>query len=345
MATIIYTLLATRSAPNFDLGAIAIPGGENLLLVQAVNAKGEVSEYSDAVVYFKDYSEYVIRQTTLAAITDSVRTKTKKTEPILIESLPSEIDTILVPKGHKEEPITQNGDSIPVAEWETVKVEVQPPLYEDTIEENTEEGKPRTPPEGYYGFSKVHVKVPIPEGYHKSNGKTKSITENSGDEPTSVMDTDGTFYPTVSVNVQPLLQNKTATKNNESVTADSGFYGLRQVDVNVPTADARESGKKWTMNNTLSLPSDGDPGLDAYHFMPCNIDGKERAGFRITSTDVYALQKGSAAHTYLQHSLYNKSTKWASTTPAVIEAKAPGAGSKIALSPWLAKWLDDNSVK
>lgn len=75
---------------------------------------------------------------------------------------------------------------------------------------------------GYDGLSKVTVE-PIPTEYIKPTG-TKNITQN------------GTFsiksYAEASVNVQPNLQEKTATENGE-VTPDTGYDGLSKVVVNV----------------------------------------------------------------------------------------------------------------
>lgn len=117
MITKEYEPIASSSDPNFDLENINLDGGDHLLVVQAVNEEGEVSEYSDEVVYTQEHSLYAIEKTTLTAIADSVRAKTGKTDPIPTEDLPSEIANIMsgVTAEEYDGSFSVNGDSVSAA--------------------------------------------------------------------------------------------------------------------------------------------------------------------------------------------------------------------------------------
>lgn len=107
-----------------------------------------------------------------------------------------------------------------------ITVNVQPPLQSKSVTEN---GKV-TPDDGYYGLKDVTVNV---DPRRPEEKLTQSITSNGT----------STFTPTpgyvfneaeITVNVTPPLQEKTVTSPNATVTADSDYYGLNKVTVNVP---------------------------------------------------------------------------------------------------------------
>lgn len=143
--------------------------------------------------------------------------------------------------------------------YSQVVVNVQPALQEKSATP-TKVQQVVTPEEGFYGLSKVTVaKIPdnyvIPigaveittNGTHDISGKAsanvnvqpklqeKTATANGEVAP------DDTYQglSKVTVNVQPKLQEKTATTNG-AVTPDSGFQGLSKVTVSVPATPTEE---------------------------------------------------------------------------------------------------------
>lgn len=159
--------------------------------------------------------------------------------------------------------IEENGE-YDVKGYEFAKVNVQPPLQKSTVAPS-EELQKIVPGEGAYGLSEVSVlpipvdtlptitengvhsiepgkymktvtvDVPIPDGYLKPVGDFP-MTEN------------GTYdvrrYETATVNVQPVLQEKSVVPTNEaqSIEPDEGVYGLSKVTVEaVPTEEVSVS--------------------------------------------------------------------------------------------------------
>lgn len=76
---------------------------------------------------------------------------------------------------------------------------------------------------------------------------TLEATEN---KTYKASDEDLEGYSTVTVNVQPKLQAKTATENGE-VTPDSGYDGLSKVTVNVPATAPKLQAKTATTNGVV----------------------------------------------------------------------------------------------
>lgn len=112
--------------------------------------------------------------------------------------------------------------------YSQVVVNVQPALQEKSATP-TEAQQVVTPEEGYYGLSKVTV-AKIPDNYVIPTGVVE-ITANG------THDVSGKASATV--NVQPKLQEKTATANGE-VTPDAAYEGLSKVTVNVPATPTEE---------------------------------------------------------------------------------------------------------
>ena len=104
-----------------------------------------------------------------------------------------------------------------------VTVNVQPTLQEKTITP-TKESQIITADSGNYGLSKVIVD-PISDEYIKPEGNL-SITTNGTYDVTALA--------SASVNIQLVLQEKTATTNGV-IKPDSGYAGLSKVTVTVPT--------------------------------------------------------------------------------------------------------------
>ena len=112
--------------------------------------------------------------------------------------------------------------------YSQVVVNVQPALQEKSATP-TEAQQVVTPEEGYYGLSKVTV-AKIPDNYVIPTGVVE-ITANG------THDVSGKASATV--NVQPKLQEKTATANGE-VAPDAAYEGLSKVTVNVPATPTEE---------------------------------------------------------------------------------------------------------
>ena len=151
----------------------------------------------------------------------------------------------IVPTGSIE--ISEN-DTYDVTEYASAVVDVHPDLRPLSVNDNGE-----YTPDGFDGYSSVTVDVePVLE--------VLSVTENGLYLPES--GTDG--FDRVSVDVQPDLQAKSATPSEtaQTITPDSGYDGLSQVNVGaiasdyVGTSITRRSGSDLTASgNTVSVPS------------------------------------------------------------------------------------------
>lgn len=125
----------------------------------------------------------------------------------------------------EEKAVTTNGSVTPTSGkyLSKVTVNVQPSLQEKTVTP-TKSVQTITADSGNDGLSKVIVN-PISDEYVTPEGST-SITANGT--------YDVTTFASASVNVQPVLQEKTATANGV-IKPDSGYDGLSKVTVTVPT--------------------------------------------------------------------------------------------------------------
>lgn len=143
--------------------------------------------------------------------------------------------------------------------YSQVVVNVQPALQEKSATP-TEAQQVVIPEEGFYGLSKVTVaKIPdnyvIPtgeveitaNGTHDVSGKASATVNVQPKLQEKTATANGEVTPDaayeglskVTVNVQPKLQEKSVTANGE-VTPDSGFQGLSKVTVNVPATPTEE---------------------------------------------------------------------------------------------------------
>ncbi|MBQ1758967.1 MAG: leucine-rich repeat protein [Prevotella sp.] len=127
------------------------------------------------------------------------------------------------------------------------EVVVEVPQDEPVLETlNVVENGTYTPSGNMDGYDEVVVDVP------QATLGELSVTENGVYEPTSV---DG--YNRVEVDVNPPLQDKTITTNG-TFTADSGYYGLDEVTVDIDTVNNQD--KTITENGTYTADS-GYTGL------------------------------------------------------------------------------------
>ena len=145
--------------------------------------------------------------------------------------------------------------------FSSVNVRVDVPNPQLTVLNATENGHYEAVDSGFYGYQSVYVNVPIPEFttgqmritengiYRASQQGVDGFDAVEVDVPTQEFTTEelnatenGEYTPStdgyskVNVNVQPSLQSKSVeiTSNGTStITADSDYYGLESVDINV----------------------------------------------------------------------------------------------------------------
>ena len=323
-----YTLLDTSDDPNFDLESMNLDGGDHLLVVQAVGENGEVSEYSEEVVYTQEHPDYIISKSTLTSIAESVRGKTGKTDPIRTEDIPAEIESILVPTGTKPETITENGEH-DVTEYEKVNVDVPVPdgylIPTGSIDiTKNEDGI------DVADLASVNVNVPIPDGYIIPSGTT-NLTSNTT--------YDVTKYAKAYVNVKPPLQEKTATSNG-TVTPSSGYYGLSKVTVNVPEEALQQLGSKRKFITKIDV-SNVVAGYDHYAF-PCRVYDMQFAGLAKDGSSLYGLRIINNDCQY--YHLYSSSSGWIESETPVIEFALGDITGSIYFPTSAHKWVMANTV-
>lgn len=137
---------------------------------------------------------------------------------VTVSAIPS---NYIIPSNTKT--ITTNGTH-DVTAYASASVDVQPTLQAKEVNPSTSE-QTITPDAGTYGLSSVKVNAIQTE---------EKTTATNGD----VTPTSGKYLSKVTVNVQPTLQEKTATptKSSQTITADTGNYGLSKVTIN-PISD------------------------------------------------------------------------------------------------------------
>ena len=145
--------------------------------------------------------------------------------------------------------ITENGTyDVTLKQYADVQIP-DPPLQNKTVTENGT----ITADEDYYGLGTVIVDVPQPSG-------NIDITQNGT--------VDVTDYETANVDVQPMLQSKSVTENG-TITADEDYYGLREVNVNVPVPPAPVYQERRFTANGIYYP---ETGYDAISKVEVSVD-------------------------------------------------------------------------
>ena len=136
---------------------------------------------------------------------------------VVVEAIPYDY---VIPNGTTQ--IASNG-LVKISEYEYASVDVKPSLQDKTAI-LSKAGQVVKPDAGYYGLSKVDIPA-IPNNYVVPTGDLSINTNGSKD----VKD-----YASVTVNVQPTLQQKTVTPTDKQtvVEADSNYNGLLSVTVN-----------------------------------------------------------------------------------------------------------------
>lgn len=127
---------------------------------------------------------------------------------------------------------------------------IEPKLVDKTFKKN---GTYNPKDENADGYGVVTVDTYVPEFVEKD------ITEN-GEYVAQDDNADG--YSKVNVNVQPPLQDKTVTENGK-VTADGEYYGLKEVNVNVPQG--------VFPNGTKDITENGTHGVREYENVNVNV--------------------------------------------------------------------------
>ena len=136
---------------------------------------------------------------------------------VVVEAIPYDY---VIPNGTTQ--IASNG-LVKISEYEYASVDVKPSLQDKTAI-LSKAGQVVKPDAGYYGLSKVDIPA-IPNNYVVPTGDLSINTNGSRD----VKD-----FASVTVNVQPTLQQKTVTPTDKQtvVEADSNYNGLLSVTVN-----------------------------------------------------------------------------------------------------------------
>lgn len=163
-------------------------------------------------------------------------------------SYAEKIDDIAGGVHNQDKTITENGTYTYDEGYTGLgEVVVEVPSEEPVLETlNVSANGTYTPSGNVDGYDEVVVDVP------QATFEGLSVTENGVYEPTTA---DG--YNRVEVDVNPPLQDKTITTNG-TFTADSGYYGLDEVTVDIDTVNNQD--KTITENGTYTADS-GYTGL------------------------------------------------------------------------------------
>ena len=223
-----------------------IPTGE---LSVTSNGKKDVTQYSSIDVDIEPNLQSKSATPTKSSQTVTADSTYDGLSSVTVNPIPNEY---IIPSGSKS--ITANGTS-DVTSYSSVNVNVQPSLQSKTTTPTKSE-QVITAESSYDGLSSVTVN-PIPNEYIIPSG-SKSITENGT--------SDVTAYASVSIDVQPDLQTKTATPttSTQEITADSAYDGLSKVTVNpIPSQYIVPSGN-------LDITANGSTNVKNYETV--NVD-------------------------------------------------------------------------
>ena len=223
-----------------------IPTGE---LSVTSNGQKDVTQYSSIDVDIEPNLQSKSATPTKSSQTVTADSTYDGLSSVTVNPIPNEY---IIPSGSKS--ITANGTS-DVTSYSSVNVNVQPSLQSKTTTPTKSE-QVITAESSYDGLSSVTVN-PIPNEYIIPSG-SKSITENGT--------SDVTTYASVSIDVQPDLQTKTATPttSTQEITADSAYDGLSKVTVNpIPSQYIVPSGN-------LDITANGSTNVKNYETV--NVD-------------------------------------------------------------------------
>ena len=223
-----------------------IPTGE---LSVTSNGQKDVTQYSSIDVDIEPNLQSKSATPTKSSQTVTADSTYDGLSSVTVNPIPNEY---IIPSGSKS--ITANGTS-DVTSYSSVNVNVQPSLQSKTTTPTKSE-QVITAESSYDGLSSVTVN-PIPNEYIIPSG-SKSITENGT--------SDVTAYASVSIDVQPDLQIKTATPttSTQEITADSAYDGLSKVTVNpIPSQYIVPSGN-------LDITANGSTNVKNYETV--NVD-------------------------------------------------------------------------
>ena len=223
-----------------------IPTGE---LSVTSNGQKDVTQYSSIDVDIEPNLQSKSATPTKSSQTVTADSTYDGLSSVTVNPIPNEY---IIPSGSKS--ITANGTS-DVTSYSSVNVNVQPSLQSKTTTPTKSE-QVITAESAYDGLSSVTVN-PIPNEYIIPSG-SKSITENGT--------SDVTAYASVSIDVQPDLQTKTATPttSTQEITADSAYDGLSKVTVNpIPSQYIVPSGN-------LDITANGSTNVKNYETV--NVD-------------------------------------------------------------------------
>ena len=222
---------------------------------------GNVTITANGTRNIKQYETVTVNVSDAPELQKKTATPTKSSQTITPDSGYdglSEVDInpipveYIIPTG--ELSVTSNGKK-DVTQYSSIDVDIEPNLQSKSATP-TKSSQTVTADSTYDGLSSVTVN-PIPNEYIIPSG-SKSITANGT--------SDVTAYASVSVDVQPDLQTKTATPttSTQEITADSAYDGLSKVTVNpIPSQYIVPSGN-------LDITANGSTNVKNYETV--NVD-------------------------------------------------------------------------
>ena len=222
---------------------------------------GNVTITANGTRNIKQYETVTVNVSDAPELQKKTATPTKSSQTITPDSGYdglSEVDINPIPVEYIIPPgelsVTSNGKK-DVTQYSSIDVDIEPNLQSKSATP-TKSSQTVTADSTYDGLSSVTVN-PIPNEYIIPSG-SKSITANGT--------SDVTAYASVSVDVQPDLQTKTATPttSTQEITADSAYDGLSKVTVNpIPSQYIVPSGN-------LDITANGSTNVKNYETV--NVD-------------------------------------------------------------------------